>query len=80
MTTSLSVSQVRQIHRRLPPGGILVFVTGQREVEHLVQKLRSALSPAATAAPDAAASAAPAEEVSTRQRLPEQRYCRYQLQ
>ncbi|CAN4108398.1 unnamed protein product [Withania somnifera] len=30
------------IHKRLPPGGILVFVTGQREVEYLCQKLRKA--------------------------------------
>lgn len=30
-----------KIHTTLPEGGILVFVTGQREVTHLVQKLRS---------------------------------------
>lgn len=30
-----------QIHRRLPPGGILVFVTGQREVEYLCRKLKN---------------------------------------
>lgn len=34
--------KVMSIHRRLPQGGILVFVTGQREVEHLCQKLRKA--------------------------------------
>ena len=61
-------TQVRQIHRRLPPGGVLVFVTGQREVEHLVARLRAALAPAAasTAAPHAASSdrpPTPAEEV-----------------
>lgn len=56
--------QVRQIHRRLPAGGILVFVTGQREVEHLVRGLRSALAPAAMAsAPAAEAPAPPADEV-----------------
>lgn len=33
--------QVCQIHRSLPPGGILVFLTGQREVEHLCKKLRT---------------------------------------
>ena len=35
--------QVSQIHRQLPPGGILVFVTGQREVESLCKRLRSSL-------------------------------------
>ncbi|KAI3997280.1 hypothetical protein MKX01_009124 [Papaver californicum] len=30
---------VMSIHKRLPPGGILVFVTGQREVEYLFKKL-----------------------------------------
>jgi len=29
-----------QIHRKLPAGGILVFLTGQREVENLCHKLR----------------------------------------
>lgn len=32
--------QVCQIHRTLPPGGVLVFVTGQREVEQLCRSLR----------------------------------------
>lgn len=34
--------KVLSIHKRLPPGGILVFVTGQREVEFLCQRLRRA--------------------------------------
>ncbi|XP_051118687.1 ATP-dependent RNA helicase DEAH13 [Andrographis paniculata] len=34
--------KVISIHKRLPPGGILVFVTGQREVEYLCRKLRGA--------------------------------------
>eukprot|EP00884_Botryococcus_braunii_P019188 jgi/Botrbrau1/5953/Bobra.0366s0123.1 len=34
-----------QIHRQLPPGGILVFMTGQREVEHLCARLRRAFPP-----------------------------------
>ncbi|KAL0420073.1 UNVERIFIED_CONTAM: ATP-dependent RNA helicase DEAH13 [Sesamum radiatum] len=34
--------KVLSIHKRLPPGGILVFVTGQREVEYLCQRLRRA--------------------------------------
>lgn len=32
--------KVLSIHKRLPPGGILVFVTGQREVEYLCRRLR----------------------------------------
>ncbi|KAJ4727732.1 ATP-dependent RNA helicase [Melia azedarach] len=34
--------KVMSIHKRLPQGGILVFVTGQREVESLCCKLRKA--------------------------------------
>ncbi|KAL6911457.1 hypothetical protein ACP4OV_000262 [Aristida adscensionis] len=34
--------KVLSIHKRLPPGGILVFVTGQREVDYLCRKLRRA--------------------------------------
>ncbi|XP_008795799.2 ATP-dependent RNA helicase DEAH13 [Phoenix dactylifera] len=34
--------KVMSIHKRLPPGGILVFVTGQREVEFLCKKLQRA--------------------------------------
>ncbi|XP_019262437.1 PREDICTED: ATP-dependent RNA helicase DEAH13-like [Nicotiana attenuata] len=34
--------KILSIHKRLPPGGILVFVTEQREVEYLCQKLRKA--------------------------------------
>lgn len=36
--------KVLAIHKRLPPGGILVFVTGQREVEYLCRKLRKGSS------------------------------------
>lgn len=32
--------QVCKIHRQLPLGGVLVFLTGQREVEHLCRRLR----------------------------------------
>lgn len=35
--------KVTRIHRELPPGGILVFVTGQREVEQLCARLRASL-------------------------------------
>ncbi|CAI8600796.1 unnamed protein product [Vicia faba] len=34
--------KILAIHKRLPSGGILVFVTGQREVEDLCRKLRKA--------------------------------------
>ena len=29
-----------KIHKKLPPGGILIFVTGQAEVKHLVRRLQ----------------------------------------
>ncbi|CAN8232279.1 unnamed protein product [Cochlearia groenlandica] len=32
--------KVMSIHKRLPQGGVLVFVTGQREVDYLCEKLR----------------------------------------
>ena len=34
--------KVLAIHRKLPPGGVLVFLTGQREVDQLCAKLRAA--------------------------------------
>ena len=33
--------KVSAIHRRLPPGGVLVFLTGQREVEAMCRRLRA---------------------------------------
>ncbi|KAI0499537.1 hypothetical protein KFK09_017741 [Dendrobium nobile] len=39
---SQAYKKVLSIHKRLPSGGILVFVTGQREVEYLCKKLRKA--------------------------------------
>ncbi|CAN1235831.1 ATP-dependent RNA helicase DEAH13 [Linum perenne] len=36
--------KVKAIHQKLPQGGILVFVTGQREVEYLCQKFSRELS------------------------------------
>ena len=39
---SAARKKVLAIHRKLPPGGILVFVTGQKEVERLCAKLRRA--------------------------------------
>lgn len=32
--------KVSKIHQRLPPGGILVFLTGQEEIRNLVRRLR----------------------------------------
>jgi ATP-dependent RNA helicase DHX37/DHR1 len=37
--------KVCAIHRKLPGGGILVFLTGQREVELLCRRLRKAFVP-----------------------------------
>jgi ATP-dependent RNA helicase DHX37/DHR1 len=34
-----ALKTVTKIHRRLPPGGILVFLSGQREVETMVRWL-----------------------------------------
>lgn len=34
-------NKVCKIHRKLPPGGILVFLTGQNEITHLVKRLRA---------------------------------------
>lgn len=38
----VAIKKVLAIHRKLPPGGILVFLTGQREVELMCRKLREA--------------------------------------
>src|SRR3989338_4094187 len=39
------------VHKKLPPGGILVFLTGQDEIEHMVDMLRDASSSSALSAP-----------------------------
>ena len=36
--------KVTQIHARLPPGGILVFLTGQAEIEALISRLTRRLA------------------------------------
>ena len=41
---SAAFRKVARIHRELPAGGILVFVTGQREVMQLCARLRAAFS------------------------------------
>ncbi|KAK7203725.1 essential DEAH-box ATP-dependent RNA helicase specific to the U3 snoRNP [Myxozyma melibiosi] len=35
-------NKIKKIHQRLPPGGILVFMTGQSEITHLCKRLRTA--------------------------------------
>lgn len=40
--TGQAYKKVLSIHKKLPQGGILVFVTGQREVANLCKKLRKA--------------------------------------
>lgn len=40
-----SLRQVCKVHRRLPAGGILVFLTGKREILHVVEKLRREFPP-----------------------------------
>jgi len=37
--------KVCQIHRKLPAGGILVFLTGKREILHFIAKLQNSLGP-----------------------------------
>ncbi|KAK9365097.1 P-loop containing nucleoside triphosphate hydrolase protein [Lipomyces kononenkoae] len=37
-----SFTKISKIHQRLPPGGILVFLTGQNEITHLCRRLRQA--------------------------------------
>ncbi len=48
-----------QIHERLPPGGILVFVTGQREAEQLCMRLRRKYASSSSGSDAAAAAGAP---------------------
>lgn len=38
-----ALQEVCKIHKQQPPGGILVFLTGQREVNWLCHKLKTAL-------------------------------------
>ena len=47
--------KVSKIHQQLPSGGILVFLTGQAEIDALCRKLRRRFP--STTAPDASAAA-----------------------
>ncbi|ODV92620.1 hypothetical protein CANCADRAFT_22192 [Tortispora caseinolytica NRRL Y-17796] len=42
-------SKVCKIHKRLPPGGILVFLTGQQEINQVVRRLRATFKSPKTA-------------------------------
>lgn len=46
-----------KIHTRLPGGGILIFMTGQQEIEHLCRKLRQEFPPNFSKTADAGADA-----------------------
>ena len=45
-----AVKKIAKVHTRLPPGGILVFLTGQQEVLTVCRKLRQKYGPKAAAA------------------------------
>ena len=36
--------KVKKIHQSLPPGGILVFLTGKKEINYLCQRLKLELN------------------------------------
>ncbi len=41
----IAYQKVCKIHRKLPPGGILVFLTGKQEIVRMVKRLRKSLMP-----------------------------------
>lgn len=45
MTEKAAMEKVCKIHRKLPPGGILVFLTGKQEIVRCVNRLRQRLEP-----------------------------------
>ncbi|KAJ0402291.1 hypothetical protein P43SY_002915 [Pythium insidiosum] len=60
--------KVAKIHRKLPEGGVLVFLTGQREILQLCRQLRRAFSAKGRKAREAA-KLARAEQAKQRRRL-----------
>jgi len=42
---SAAFKKVAQIHRKLPPGGVLVFMTGREDVMSLVHRLQTTFPP-----------------------------------
>jgi len=61
-----AVKKTSKIHTRLPPGGILVFLTGQQEVQTVCRKLEQRYGAAAVSRRTAAAVARAAPAVSAR--------------
>lgn len=43
--TNLAVKKACKIHSKLPPGGILIFLTGQNEINGVCRKLEKAYGP-----------------------------------
>jgi ATP-dependent RNA helicase DHX37/DHR1 len=43
--TEVAFKKICKVHRKLPQGGILVFVTGKQEIIRMVNRLRRALNP-----------------------------------
>mmetsp|Transcript_35799 Transcript_35799/g.52484 ORF Transcript_35799/g.52484 Transcript_35799/m.52484 type:complete len:1193 (-) Transcript_35799:369-3947(-) len=41
----VALNKICKIHRKLPPGGILVFLTGKQEIIRMVNRLRKSLCP-----------------------------------
>jgi ATP-dependent RNA helicase DHX37/DHR1 len=41
----VAAKKVEQIHNQLPPGGILVFLTGRREVDRMCRQVKQSLTP-----------------------------------
>ena len=39
-----TIEKVKRAHRKLPPGGILVFLTGQNEIKYVLSRLRKELA------------------------------------
>ena len=52
----MAFQKICKIHRKLPPGGILVFLTGKHEILRMVRRLRASLSSEKHAARIAASS------------------------
>ncbi|KAH8148146.1 uncharacterized protein LAJ45_07910 [Morchella importuna] len=59
--------KICKIHRRLPPGGILVFMTGQNEITTLLKRLKTTFPfKASEGAPKSKENAAPEVRISAR--------------
>eukprot|EP00163_Fabomonas_tropica_P026401 TRINITY_DN4829_c0_g2_i2.p1 TRINITY_DN4829_c0_g2~~TRINITY_DN4829_c0_g2_i2.p1 ORF type:complete len:1239 (-),score=210.12 TRINITY_DN4829_c0_g2_i2:67-3783(-) len=65
-----TLKKVCSIHRRLPPGGVLVFMTGKQEIETLCAQLRSKFPAREWEEPEGEASDDTADSDSERYKLP----------